>query len=329
MPDLTRIARISVAGLCLLSTSACLPGLLTPRTPGLGGPVTVGPDRTDPERRPTGGGGGEEEEVERLNLNPVTFDTVTGVVDVDVPSMLETDTSISLGATVYSDRPGAPGDLSVSYDADTGLFTITGLGQTGTAEIDAPPMSGNPAGYGFFVSTPRIAPDGSEVVYVAVQEDPPPGGTFGVPYEFVSGFAGFLTPEEGMPTTGTATFTGGGEVRVLIQGGSVGGNGGTGDATLTADFGTGNMDLALRNLEDFGGNPSPDMDVRGITVDGRTFSGGTISGDTIDLLTGTVDLTVSGGFYGFDNDTQRPAEAAGQFLANGGNGYVKGQFIVK
>ncbi len=119
---------------------------------------------------------------------------------------------------------------------------------------------------------------------------------------------GYQTPSEAMPASGSATYTGTGEVAgfvLLPSGASAVGTGIAGDATVNANFATGKVNGTLSNMQAVVGTQTTPWNSVSLTADiaagKNTFSGSTAATSApagTYSLKSTATGTVTGGFYG-------------------------------
>jgi hypothetical protein len=133
-------------------------------------------------------------------------------------------------------------------------------------------------------------------------------GPFRLPQNLTAYAFGFETPAAGMPTTGTALYSGTGTVRGLVlipDGVHIGGTQLTGNASLTANFGNGSIAGAFTGMSANDGSSVTswnDVSLNASIVAGTNFFNGTTQATTQPstpyALKGTATGFVNGGFYG-------------------------------
>lgn len=234
-------------------------------------------------------------------------------------------------ATAY--RVSGNGQVDIAratgtFDGDTGALALS---DDLFAFLDA----NGPAGDGEFALGPAyyslLKPAGdSDFEFVRVADA---GYTVGAQTYTLKGHAGIATGIADMPATGTANFAGAGNVAIvtgqevaLLHSDAV---------VVTADFDAGTVDVVGAGFTGAAVDPfaaaaiSPGMDqiaISGMAIAGSRFSGGNLSvtrGGVEVTLTGTNTLSGSAGdFYGFDAQTNLPAEVAGVAYQVGDSGYL-------
>jgi hypothetical protein len=150
-----------------------------------------------------------------------------------------------------------------------------------------------------------------------------------------TGVYGIVTSSADIPGSGSATYTGdaageysNGTDEFDLEGGS---------STLTANFGTGTVDVAMDGFtavsettgddEDVGFN---EVTITGMSISGNQFSGGTIAtledGTEVLIVGTTTQENALGRFFGLDANNQ-PDEAGGVAYLEGADGSVTTIFL--
>lgn len=138
---------------------------------------------------------------------------------------------------------------------------------------------------------------------------------------------GIGTQAADLRTTGTAAFTGTYAAQLVDS--SLGATATTlnWDADIQVNFaGDGDVDLT------FDGEGSDLIDtirIRNATIDGNTFSGGTLqtlNNGSVNNIAGT-NVALEGGFFGYNQSLQLPAEAGGAMQASDGDTDISGVFL--
>ncbi|MGH6956896.1 MAG: transferrin-binding protein-like solute binding protein [Caulobacteraceae bacterium] len=234
----------------------------------------------------------------------------------------------SVGGPNFSASPSAPAagtvfaatetamQISPTYAVADDATTAGGLTETvsnystGTYELKIPNLGidatittgtfGIQLSDGDFISLSDLSPGGTPGMlnYVALRQwtlkDSNDSATLGTGFALI----GYQTPTSSMPTTGSATYSGVGNVTgsdfwpagaILSL---------TGDGSLTANFATGAVSGSMTGIK-VAQNPWNNVTITG-SISGDTFSGATSSGPTggtgYEMNNGTG--SISGGFYG-------------------------------
>ncbi|MDJ0640819.1 MAG: hypothetical protein QNJ20_18530 [Paracoccaceae bacterium] len=243
------------------------------------------------------------------------------------------DTSLNVTSrTVSRARANlnVPGN-SVNYVDSAVNFTgsvVAGDITNSDAGIIAQRSSGSPTG---LVSVSDAS--GYEFVKTVV------GNTqIGITPYILDGYVGFVTDASVIPASGSASYSG--NARGGIDTGSPPDNPILGIVNLTANFGSGNVDMVV----DFANNSDGVglVEVTGMTINGNTFSGGDLQIFTYDAIPAALNKTPSnvlgsgaahqaaGVFFGVDaalaldggGTTIGPDEVAGSVVAAGSDAQV-------
>ncbi len=218
-------------------------------------------------------------------------------------------------AFAYSDAvpPAASiGNVTGTLQHDTGAITLQSPGGS-LSDADGVDANGDLVGDANVPGSQTNATLGN-VAYTGSYDFVRPftasftGPTFGMG---AVGFIGMATDTSEMPANGTATFAGEavGSTRITGEWASE-------PATVTANFGTGLVDVSTGRTE---GGITENIALNGMTLAGNEMSGGTLTvthnGTAVDAT--SFGLQTGGTFYGYDTATGGPDEV-GVLFSNAG-----------
>lgn len=157
---------------------------------------------------------------------------------------------------------------------------------------------------------------------------------------------GIVTKEGDMPTSGSATYTGGATVNIATDAyASVNNTDGKAenydaDATVTADFAAGTVDVALTNLaKDSSDDVASLADIDEINITKMKIAGNRFAydsastfetkadGSVVDVTGANTTSDAMGHFFGYDAAKNAPDEVGGVYLSKGDDAQVGGAFI--
>lgn len=222
--------------------------------------------------------------------------------------------------------------LRGTFDGRTGAVSVSG-GRVSLTDSDGADADGrlvdddDPDRFAVFADDAFFGIDDFAVVGAIVRD------TGGVDDEASLGVIGITTDRRDLPTSGTATYTGGTEASWA----SIGGAQQTlrGSSRIVSNFDTErvNVTLDFDQVTDrtFTASSQPAVDritMRGMEIDGNTFRGGTIrTFDDGDTAIGSVEQAEAGGtFFGYDAGIDAPDEAGGAFVVRGETEAIFGVF---
>lgn len=229
-------------------------------------------------------------------------------------------------------------DSNADLDVETASGTVTHntgaleLGGSGRSfsDPDGPDAAGVWDDSGNTIR-PSSVLDTSSYDYLDVFEANASGG--GVKYTTTM-IGGINTKNSDMPSSGSATYTG--KATATVATGSAGYEMTDGDATVSVNFGTGNVDATMTGFSvsatpSAPATPLDTIKVTGASLTGSTSSGGTVttelSGTEVDLTGSGTTSTTAGQLFGWDSTNSTPDEAGMVFKREGDSGTVAGALI--
>lgn len=154
---------------------------------------------------------------------------------------------------------------------------------------------------------------------------------------FVYGVGGIATEESDLPSGGTAIYRGEAAGEIETTSHDIDMN--DGSSTVTADFGSGTVDVEMTDFIIFdveagsivARGPIDTIAFKDMVMDGNGFSGGdwhtTLDGTQVDLTGANTTAAAGGNFFGYDSSIAGPDEVGGITLIVGDEGVVATAFI--
>lgn len=237
----------------------------------------------------------------------------------DDPEEVETEGSV-LSETVEGENQIVAG-IGITRDPNTGERILVRVGGTYTDDTQV------------WTLDDRI---------VTLTDDVPGLFTFSDSFidesETMTGIIGLPTDIAAMPVDGSASFTGGAVVSVILANDGVEFVDGT--STVTVDFADGSVSATLGDFTNAislvtgklaASPPLESLILTDATITGSGFSGGEVSttgAQTLNqIIGGNKTILSEGQFFGQDEATVAPAEVGGLIYAEGNNGQIFGSFV--